>query len=141
MRNSNYTRGLLARAIGRSLADDAREEVEKSASILRIVAAHLAHGFFDAAQHAGRVALERRSSALAGFREQRPEARHEAFRPAAHRADLVAERGTAAARSPLAAERAQHSWALLYNPARNRQSSSERALQPPEVVVEPGNVV
>src|SRR5207237_10607479 len=61
---------------------------------------------------------------------------HEPLRPAAHGADLVAERGTASARSPFAAERAQHSWALLYNPARNRQSSSERALQSPEVVVE-----
>src|SRR5262249_36117979 len=72
---------------------------------------------------------------LARAREPRAVARtrdlHEPFRTAAHGADLMAERGTAAPRAPLAAERTQHSRALLYNPARKRQSSSERTLQLP----------
>src|SRR5207249_9170259 len=38
---------------------------------------------------------------------------------------------TAAPRAACAAERTQHSWALLYNRGRNRQSSSERTLQSP----------
>ncbi len=51
---------------------------------------------------------------------------------AADSTDLIADRRTRAARLPDAAERTKHSRALLYNPAKIRESSSERALHCPE---------
>ena len=75
---------------GRRLAvlrDHAAEQIEKGAAVVGSCRADLARRFLDPPQHDGRVALERRAAALAGFGQQRLQRRQQAVRPAATRAD------------------------------------------------------
>ena len=60
----------------------------------------------------------------------------EALGAAAHRADLLPERGTPAPGAPRTTEGTHHRGALLYNLAQNPENSSERTLQPLVVVAE-----
>src|SRR5262249_31682748 len=105
--------------LGRLVSHEKRTDEQKD---LRLTFAEIAHQLYESADVALLLAHHDRGRMLARAREPRAVARtrdlHEAFGAAAHRADLVAERRTAASRATLAAERTQHSRALLYNSAR-----------------------
>jgi len=96
--------------LGRLVPDEKRVDQEEN---LRLALAEVAHELHEEADVSLLLTHERGRRMLAGAREPRAVARalnlDEALCAAADRADLLAERGAAAARAPCAAEGTDHS--------------------------------